>query len=181
MAHVVNARYALSALVFVAVPAGLGGLWLTRRRPPQLDCEDGVTRAITLARDAWLSGARTLFVGAALVVLAMLGVHSAWRRSGRPGGATIRVGAVAAVFVLAACLTDAAFVVFAFLLLIAGYFWFLSAPLLFAAIALYLWRVPGPARGGAAVAALGWCALVLGLGGLATFVAVSGSDPICLG
>jgi hypothetical protein len=174
-------RRAWIPVVIAGVPIALGLVWTQRTRPPDVSCEDDVTHAIRLGREAWLQGARPAFVVGALLVLAAIVGVSAWRGGGRPGVGAIVAAVMVGVYVLACAVESKALALIMIAMLVCGYFWWIAVPVMAAALATYLFtRSPG-ARPLAAVAALGWCSLVFAVGGLTTYVVWQASDPICLG
>ncbi len=67
---------------------------------------------------------------------------------------------------------------FGFVYLLLAFFWFVTLPLLIIGVAAYLRFTP--TRPLAALMATGWCSLLVGVGGIAWYVAVGHDDPACL-
>ena len=164
--------------LFVAVPLVLGAIWLLRGAPPTPDCGVGLDADEDVARQGWLAGARIAFGSGALIVLGGILRTSALRRGGRPGPATIAVGALFAVYAVVCIAVRDAFGAYAILLVLAAVLWWATIPLVVVPAAVWFVLRPRPARPLAALAALGWCSLLLGVGGVALFVALRATGPI---
>jgi hypothetical protein len=165
--------------LFVAVPLVLGAIWLLRGAPPVPSCGEGLGAAEEAMRQAWLAGARSAFGAGALIVLAgILRTSSLRRADRRPGAATIAVGALLALYVVVCMAVREAFAAYAILLVLAAVLWWASIPLVVVPAAVWFVLRPRAARPLAALAVLGWCSLLLGVGGVATFVALRATGPL---
>jgi hypothetical protein len=164
--------------LFLAVPLVLGAVWLLRAAPPVPDCGVGLDADEEAVRREWLAGARVAFgVGALIVLAGILRASSLRRGDDRPGTATIAVGALFALYVVVCIAVRDAFGAYAILLVLAVVFWWASIPLVVLPAAVWFVRRPRAARPLAALALLGWCSLLLGVGAGALFVAARGTGP----
>ena len=165
--------------LFLAVPVVLGTIWLLRSAPPTADCGVGLDAREEAMRQAWLAGARLAFGAGALIVLAgILRTSALRRRDGRPGPATIAVGALFALYAVTCMAVREVFAAYAILLVLGTVLWWANIPLVVVPAAVWFVLRPRAARSLAALAVLGWCSLLLGVGGVATFVALRGTVPL---
>ena len=119
------------------------------------------------------------FGAGALVVLAGIMRVSALRHDGRrPGPATLALGILLGLYVVTCVAVREAFAAYAIVLVFAVFFWYLSVPLLVLVAVVWFVRRPPNARPLAALALLGWCSLLLGVGFGALFVAARGTGPL---
>ncbi len=164
--------------LFIGVPLALATVWLLRDAPPMPDCYEQIA-GLDAMRDHWLRGARLAFGAGALLVLSGILQTSALRRSDyRPGPKTAAFCVLLALYVLACVAYRPLFAVYAVLLVLPVAGWWASVPLVVLSAVVWLRRGPRDDRPLAALALLGWFALLLGIGTVALLVAARASDPL---
>jgi hypothetical protein len=164
--------------LFLVVPLVLAVAWLLRGAPPVPECGVGLEPHEEAVRQSWLAGARLAFGAGALVVLAgILRVSALRQRDRRPGPATLAIGILLGLYVITCVAVREAFGAYALVFVFAVVFWYLSVPLLVLVTVMWFVRRPPNVRPLAALALLGWCSLLLGVGTGALFVAARGSGP----
>jgi len=142
------------------------------------DCGEEIA-GLDAMRDHWLRGARLAFGGGALIVLSGIAQTSALRRSDYcPGPGTTALCVVLALYVLACVAFRPLFGVYAVLLVLAGVGWWASVPLVVVPTAVWFLRRPRDDRPLAALAALGWLSLLVGVGTVCFAVAARAIDPL---
>jgi hypothetical protein len=182
-----DVRASLAACgVFVGVPAGLGAIWLARVAPPVPGCftERSPGRDALVAE--WFAGIGPIVGAGALVVVAAIVAVSrlrsapdGWPR--RAGARTAWIAALLATYSVACAVDRDLFVVasitWALVFLV---FWPITTPALALVTGLWIRRQPAGRRSLAAVQALGWWSLLVGVLGVAMAVALRDTAPLCL-
>ena len=180
-------RRRIAVAGFILVPPLLAAVWLARAEPPRPSCP-GVAKppGLDAAQADWLAGARLLLGAGGLIVVAATMLASGWSQAARghscrPGAGSIAIGALLAAYVVACAIDQDAFVVFGFLAILTA-FTFGAPAAIFLAVAVIqpATRPRGRRREAAALAALGWCSFVIGVGGGAAYVGALVTTPLCL-